>query len=334
MNNFLKSASDIADIVGQTPSSVNLKVIDHIDAAASHWLSVSPLGFFGLRNGEHPSMTIGGGAQGFTQGDGKRLRLPLDRIDLPDLLQEGASFGSLFLAPGICETLRINGTVQTVSESEAIIAVEECYIHCAKALIRSDFWEAHPLDETFSDEAAFVNASRFMALATFGADGSADLSPKGDPAGKMTQMHDDTVWFADRPGNRRVDSFRNIVTQPEVVALMIVPGSTQVTIISGRAGITTDEVARERFVVKGKTPRLATQVAKAQATLQTSAALERVNLWPLQAEAEGVRPAKILATHVKANKRQGIGARIAAAAVSIPGLLEKNLEKDYKENLY
>lgn len=85
-----------------------------------------------------------------------------------------------------------------------------------------------------ADLAAFVAASRFMALATVGAEGRADVSPKGDPAGCMAQLDGDRLWFADRPGNRRVDSFRNIVDQPQAALALLVPGATAVVIVRGR----------------------------------------------------------------------------------------------------
>lgn len=334
MKELLKNKSDIIDVVGKTPPTIHLKVIDHLDAAACHWLTVSPLCFIGIRQAGAASGIIGGGQPGFAHGDGKMLNIPLAALDQPELLQTGASFGSLFLAPGIGETLRINGTVTAVSASEARIAVEECYLHCAKALIRSEFWDAQPLNNRFSDAAEFVNASRFMTLATFGEDGSADLSPKGDPAGKLTRIHGEAVWFADRPGNRRVDSFRNIVTQPKIAATLLIPGSTQVVHIQGEARITTNAQAREQFTVKGKTPLIVVQVENASIELKTSHALEKVALWPLQSRVEGIQPSKIFAAHIKMNKSQGIGARLAAATVSIPKLMQKSLEKDYKDNLY
>src|SRR3546814_15301730 len=72
------------------------------------------------------------------------LSIPLAMLDDPALAVPGASFGSLFLVPGIGETLRINGRVAAVADGVARIAVAECYIHCAKALIRSGFWSADP----------------------------------------------------------------------------------------------------------------------------------------------------------------------------------------------
>src|SRR3546814_10255530 len=89
-------------------------------------------------------ITLAGGAPGFATAEPAMLSIPLAMLDDPALTVPGASFGSLFLVPGIGETLRINGRVAAVADGAARIAVTECYVHCAKALIRSGFWSATP----------------------------------------------------------------------------------------------------------------------------------------------------------------------------------------------
>src|SRR3546814_15012643 len=91
-----------------------------------------------------------------------------------------------------------------------------------------------------------------MALATIDAAGCADLSPKGDPAGAMAHIAGDQLWFADRPGNRRADSFRNIIAQPRIAAALLIPGSSHIAIIRGTAMLTDDANARASFEVQGK----------------------------------------------------------------------------------
>lgn len=321
-------------VVGKTPPPLQLKVIDHLDESALRWISLSPLMFAGFSSAGGIGATLGGGAAGFAQGGARELRVPLAALDDPQLALEGAGFGSLFLAPGVGETLRVNGRVAQVQGGEVLIAVEECYVHCAKALIRSDFWAAAPIGTGFEEPAAFVAASRFMALATTDAEGRADLSPKGDPAGAMVRAEGERLWFADRPGNRRADSFRNIIAQPQMAAVLLTPGSRQVVVVRGTARLTTAETARAPFVVQGKTPLLAGCVEELVLNLRPSLALERAALWPMTAPAEGLDPAKMLVGHVKLNRDKGAGARLAGAMLSIPGLMQKGLEKDYKTNLY
>lgn len=330
----IDSVAALEAVIGKTPPPVQLKVIDHLDESALRWLAASPLMFAAFGDASGVAATLGGGAPGFAAGETKTFRLPLATLDDPGLAAEGANFGSLFLAPGLGETLRVNGRVEGVRDGEALIAVQECYVHCAKALIRSSFWSAEPCADPPVELEDFVAQSRFMALATIDAGGRADLSPKGDPAGAMAMMNGGDLWFADRPGNRRADSFRNILSQAKVGAALLVPGSSMVALVRGVASLTTEAPWRERFVVQDKTPRLVVRVEDLTAELRASPALQRAGLWPLREPAEGLNPADMLAAHVKLNKEKGLAAKLAGAIVSIPGLMQRGLDQDYKSNLY
>ncbi|WP_447725784.1 pyridoxamine 5'-phosphate oxidase family protein [Sphingomonas koreensis] len=333
----IESINALEDVVGKTPGAMHLKVIDHLDEGALRWIAAAPLAFAGFGDDSGVDLTLGGGAAGFASGDARELHLPRALLDDPIPAQPGAAFGSLFLIPGLGETLRINGRVSSVGPDRISIEVEECYGHCAKALIRSDLWSAEPTEDVRSDSAAFAAASRFMALATLGAEGHADLSPKGDPAGRMARLEGDTLWFADRPGNRRVDSFRNILVQPRVAVALLVPGSTQVAILRGEAALTTEKAARECFVVRDKTPLLAIRVEVSAIELRHSPTLARADLWPVDTRAPDIEPAKLFVEHIKLNRNAGLGAKLASAALAVPGvtgLLKKGLEQDYKDNLY
>src|SRR3546814_7224404 len=76
----------------------------------------------------------------------------------------------------------------------------------------------------------------------------------------MAHIAGDQLWFADRPGNRRADSFRNIIAQPRIAAALLIPGSPRVAILRGTAMLTDDATARASFEVQGKVPLLATRV--------------------------------------------------------------------------
>jgi predicted pyridoxine 5'-phosphate oxidase superfamily flavin-nucleotide-binding protein len=336
VNGSIDTVAELEAVVGKTPPPMNLKVIDHLDDGALRWIAASPLMCAGFGDGTAISVTLGGGDPRFARGDAKELRLPAALLDDPTLARPGLGFGSLFLLPGLSETMRVNGRVMDVCDGEIRIAVEECYGHCGKALIRSEFWSALPGGAP-ENTAAFVSTSRFMALATIDAQGRADLSPKGDPAGTMARLEDGKAWFADRPGNRRTDSFRNILTQPHIAATLLIPGSTRVARFSGSARITTDEAMRAQFVVQNKTPALVIAIDDLAVELCESPALRRANLWPIKPPAHGIDAPKLFVEHIKLNRDKGLGAKLASAALSVPGvsgLLKKSLEKEYKDNLY
>lgn len=335
MSELIEDVATLEACVGKVPGSLDMKVMDHLDASALRWLEVSPLAFFAFGGDGAVGITPVGGAPGFAQApDPQRLRLPIALLDQPQLAKAGAGFGSLFLAPGIGETLRINGRVASVDGEVIEITVDECYLHCAKALMRSHFWEASPRDDAPDLAPDFLAASSFMALATIDRDGRADVSPKGDPAGAMLQLHDGDLWYADRPGNRRVDSFRNLLTQPQLAAAVLIPGSARIALLSGSAQITTIPSMREAFAVGERVPKIVTRVRQPGIELRDSAALARVRPWPVQPAAADIDPAAMFVAHVRESKAKGLQAKLARAALKVPGLMEKGLQHDYKNNLY
>ncbi|WP_421793991.1 pyridoxamine 5'-phosphate oxidase family protein [Hydrocarboniphaga effusa] len=337
-------STDIADVagleacIGKTPGPMHLKVIDHLDAGAQRWAASSPFCFaaFGNRSGESDlRISACGGEPGFTHAmDASTLALSRAAMDDAGIARIGQGFGALFLTPGIGETLRVNGRVAGIDRDRIEIAVEECFVHCAKALIRSGFWSARPATPATNGDEAFLFASRFMALATMDAQGHADVSPKGDPQGALLRLHEGAVWYADRPGNRRADGFRNILTQPRIAAVALIPGSTRIALVSGIGRIGTDARMRELFAVEGKTPIVATRGEHPRIELRESQAVARARLWPVGEVAQGIDPAALMVAHVKHSKHKGLQASLVRAAISIPGFMEKGLAIDYKRNLY
>ncbi|MEV0055649.1 pyridoxamine 5'-phosphate oxidase family protein [Saccharopolyspora shandongensis] len=109
------------------------------------------------------------------------------------------------------------------------------------------------IDELSRD---FIAAARLFFLATTAADGSVDLSPRGDAAGSVLLFDDDrTLAFADRDGNRRLDSFRNILQHPRVGMLFVVPGVDHVLRVNGRATIVRSAPFFAEFAARGVEPR-------------------------------------------------------------------------------
>ena len=101
----------------------------------------------------------------------------------------------------------------------------------------------------------FVDRSPFVLLATSAADGTCDVSPRGDPPGFVRVLDDRTLLLPDRPGNRLADSLRNILANPHVGLLFIIPGIGDTLRVNGRATVVTDPALLESSTVEGKTPR-------------------------------------------------------------------------------
>lgn len=128
----------------------------------------------------------------------------------------------------------------------------------------------------------FIERSPFVCLATSDATGACDLSPRGDPAGFVRIVDERTLLIPERPGNRLADSLRNILTNPHVALLFVVPGVTDTLRVNGRATITTDAGLLEPCAVEGKTPRLGVLVDIDEAYTQCSKAFLRSQLWDRQ----------------------------------------------------
>jgi uncharacterized protein len=101
---------------------------------------------------------------------------------------------------------------------------------------------------------SFVAHSPFVFVASTAPDGAVDVSPKGDAAGFVKLLDDQTLAIPDRPGNRRLDTFRNILKNPDVGLIFIIPGITHTLRMSGKAVIVRDLELRNQFAVNGKTP--------------------------------------------------------------------------------
>jgi PPOX class probable FMN-dependent enzyme len=125
----------------------------------------------------------------------------------------------------------------------------------------------------------FVERSPFLCLATSAADGSCDVSPKGDPAGFVKILDERTLLLPDRPGNRLADSLRNVLENPHVALLFVIPGVTDTFRVNGRAEIVTDPELLEPCAVEGKVPKLALRIEIEQAYTHCSKAFLRANLW-------------------------------------------------------
>ena len=125
---------------------------------------------------------------------------------------------------------------------------------------------------------AFIEAAPFFVLASVGPEG-VDCSPRGDAPGFVRVAGERTLMIPDRRGNNRIDSLRNIVRDPRVSLLFLIPGVGETFRIIGRASISTDPALLEGFVFAGKTPRAVIIVDVERVYFQCSKAIIRSKLW-------------------------------------------------------
>jgi PPOX class probable FMN-dependent enzyme len=125
---------------------------------------------------------------------------------------------------------------------------------------------------------AFIEHAPFMVLATAGPEGL-DCSPRGDAPGFVRIIDDRTLALPDRRGNNRIDSLRNIVRDPRVSLLFLVPGVGETLRINGRAAVSAEPALLDSFIVDGKAPRSVVLVTIESVYFQCTKALVRSKLW-------------------------------------------------------
>jgi PPOX class probable FMN-dependent enzyme len=121
--------------------------------------------------------------------------------------------------------------------------------------------------------------SPFCLVATSGADGSCDVSPKGDPPGFTLVLDDTTIAIPERPGNRRADGFRNILTNPHVGLIYLIPGRNDTLRINGRARIVREAPFFNHMTAQGHRPLLALVVEIERVSYHCPKAFLRSHLW-------------------------------------------------------
>lgn len=128
-------------------------------------------------------------------------------------------------------------------------------------------------------EQEFVRASPFYLLATANADGSCDVSPRGDPAGAAQVVDERTLILPDRVGNKRTDSLRNLIENQQVGLLFLVPGANETLRINGRAVISTHQPLLEALAARGRPAELALIVETEAVYMHCARAFRRSGLW-------------------------------------------------------
>ena len=153
-----------------------------------------------------------------------------------------------------------------------VAALEALYGPVGEASIVKEVGYLHP------DYRALIAASPFAVLATAGP-GGLDASPRGDAPGFVTVENEHTLLLPDRRGNNRADSLRNMVADPRMALLFLIPGVGETLRVNGHAAISTDPALLRRFAVDGKEPRTVVIVTVVSVFFQCARAIIRSELW-------------------------------------------------------
>ena len=171
---------------------------------------------------------------------------------------------------------------------------------------------------------AFIARSPFVLIATSGASGRADVSPKGDPPGFVQVLDEHRLVIPDRPGNRRLDGMRNLLENPHVGLLFLIPGLEETLRVNGRAWIIRDEEVLARCAVMGKRPTLALGVHVEECFIHCAKAFKRAQLWQPDQwpdRAGLASPSEMLVDHARPKD------------MTVPQM-DRLLQESYSKNLY
>jgi uncharacterized protein len=161
----------------------------------------------------------------------------------------------------------MTSTVTTIEQLESIVGTP---LPAVAGKVRHAL---HDLDRQW------LAASRLCFVATSDEHGNLDVSPKGDPAGFTHVMDDTTIVIPERPGNRRADGFHNLLGNPHVGLVFLIPGRGDTLRINGRATIVSDAPYFDDMIVKGHRPVLALEVAIDEVFSHCSKAFLRSEAW-------------------------------------------------------
>ncbi|MEC5397516.1 pyridoxamine 5'-phosphate oxidase family protein [Uliginosibacterium sp. H1] len=195
-----------------------------------------------------------------------------------------------------------------------LAALESLYAKAAGASLSKEVAYLHPVYQRF------VEAAPFAVLATAGP-GGLDASPRGDAPGFVQVLDAHTLLLPDRRGNNRLDSLRNILADPRVALLFMVPGVRETLRVNGRARISTDPALLQRCEMGGQLPRTALLIDIETVFFQCSRALVRSRLW--DADAQVPRDALPSAGQVLAALSEGFDG--VAYDVELPARVQRSL---------
>jgi len=355
---YIQNVAELQSLVGVPHDIIKAKVLCQLDRHCLAYLKKSPIVFLGFRHKGMSEILILDGKSGFVKvinNTTLRISHHQEFLEIDSKVFNQPLLVSLYCwIPGIEETLRINGMVsrlandkgtygvsQKLSFGDIRIGVEGAFLHCAKSIKRSKLW----IEREFTDKKIdfknmktgllddnhrmFIALSPFICLHTQDNANHTELSPRGDPEGFVHLIDDEYLLIPDRPGNKRVDSMYNLLNDPRLAIIFLVPGTNWVLKINGKASLVNNPELLQPLAIKNKVPKLGILVAVVQCEFYQSNALDWQTIWTQAAliDKKQFPPlGQILAEQTAKNK---------SLMTKIKGkIVEAVIKRDYKKNMY
>ncbi len=170
------------------------------------------------------------------------------------------------------------------------------------------------LDHIDRHFAGFIRKSPFVLIGSSDDAGGQDVSPKGDPAGFVHVIDERTLAIPDRPGNRRGDTFSNILRNPNVALFFMVPGVQETLRVQGRASIVRDEALRQSMAFRGRAPELAIVIDVQEAFMHCAKCIVRSDLWDSESWPDPADVPSLTVAFIEQKKLQVTPEEILASA--------------------
>jgi ferredoxin-NADP reductase/predicted pyridoxine 5'-phosphate oxidase superfamily flavin-nucleotide-binding protein len=348
----IQDISELEGLVGKPPALVMMKQIPKLDEGCIQLLAHSSIAGFGYvtESGMHYT-TIVGGLPGFVNVESP-IRISFEVPISLAAPEKGSGASFVFLLPGVGEVLRLNGKVSDFVAGRITIAVEEAFIHCARAILRSQLWSV-PSAELLPDEqddrtvdmeslgtkriVSFIEASPFILLSSWDAKGVSDTSPRGDAMGFLRLLDGQTLAMPDRQGNQRTDTFHNIIGNKRVSLVALIPGCSKLLHLSGNASITNDKDLLDSMSLNGKPPQAALLLEVTTVSITHSEALAQAQPWLASSHVDSQHVPDMMALalhHLSLNESAGRTGRFLGRLLSgSPKLVRTLMNLGYKSQL-
>jgi len=272
----IKTENQLRQVIAAYPKVLDKRIKSQLDAYSIELINASKLSIVGFSSDDLPMRVLLSNDLVIKADDTIELHAHEGKIDVLN-----DTYASLyFLIPGVDHGLRVNGIVRK-SEFQIVIKITSVYLHCARAAARAGLWSS--LDQSYAvrpfTSNEMLSVSPFLLLKTMDANGSTEISPRGDEKGFVRQLTANQLFIPERPGNKVAISLRNILQNRNVELLFILPSSNYVLGVRGLGSVTTEDRVLDLAIVNNKRPKLGIIMDKCEFELKKSSSLTNGSIW-------------------------------------------------------
>lgn len=277
----ITSDKNLRQIISNYPKMLDKRIQNTLDHLSIEFIDVSQLVILAFSGKQNRMLPLKVGQVGLSIRDKQHFSFPKTKASSLIFDDHSPLYASLyFIAKGLGHGLRINGYIIDTDTNTYLFKIEQVYFHCARAAARSELWsnEVQIKSENLNKD-NFIEHAPFLLLKTLNKKGETELSPRGDNAGFVKFINSNTLLLPERPGNKIAVSLRNIILQPTIELLFMVPSSDQTLSILGVAKVINDKQLLKQCTVNGKIPKLGTLIQIKSTCLQSHKAINESQIW-------------------------------------------------------